>query len=143
MFVIGPGKLDEVDGMRVFGFVPYQELPKILSNCSVYIHPARFDTFPIAVIEAMAAGLIPVVTEMTGTKDLVRLVSPSLVIPIDIDAISTKIIEILSMDNDKKEILSKKAKQVAEEWSLKARKMFLRKTMKALHEVIKEENEKL
>jgi glycosyltransferase involved in cell wall biosynthesis len=134
LLVIGSGKLDNVnvDGFRLFGFVSPQDLPKILSDCSVYVHPARFDCWAVTVVEAMAAGLIPVVTEMTGSKDLVEQVNPDLVVPVDVDAISSKIIEVLSMDIDEKEALSKRAKQVAAEWSAKTRDIFLRGVAEAL-----------
>ena len=134
-FIIGGGKfsgLKNKEGVKVFGAVPHQELTKLLSECSVYAHPARFDSFPLAVIEAMAAGLIPVVTKMTGAKDLVEQVDPSLVVPLDVDAISARIIEVLSMDVGEKEALSRKAKKVAEEWSARTKETFLRGIAKAI-----------
>jgi len=118
--------------VRIFGAVPHQELAKLLSECSVYVHPARFDSFSLAVVEAMAAGLIPVVTKMTGSKDLVEQVDPSLVVPLDVDAISARIIEVLSMDVGEKEALSRKAKKVAEEWSARTKETFLRGIAKAI-----------
>jgi glycosyltransferase involved in cell wall biosynthesis len=134
-FIIGGGKLNDLkdmDGVKLFGHVSHRELPKLLSECSVYLHPARFDCFPLAVIEAMAAGLIPVVTEMTGSKDLVKQVDPSLVVPTNIDAISIKIAEVLSMDIEEKKKLSRRAKQVALKWSAKTKETFLKGIIKAL-----------
>ena len=134
-FIIGGGNisgLKDKEGVRVFGAVPHQELAKLLSECSVYVHPARFDSFSLAVVEAMAAGLIPVVTKMTGSKDLVEQVDPSLVVPLDVDAISARIIEVLSMDVGEKEALSRKAKKVAEEWSARTKETFLRGIAKAI-----------
>jgi glycosyltransferase involved in cell wall biosynthesis len=134
-FIIGSGKLNEVknvDGVKALGYVPHRKLPKLLSECSVYVHPARFDCLPLSVIEAMAAGLIPVVTKMTGSKDLVKQVDPSLVVPVDIDAISAKIVEVLSIGIEEKETLSRRAKQVALEWSAKTRETFLKGVVKAL-----------
>ena len=133
LYVIGNGELNEVEGMKVFGFIPHDErLLLLLSKCSVYIHPARFEAFGASVVEAMAAGLIPIVTEMTGAKDLVKQVDPSLIVPVDVDAISKRILEVLSMSIDEKKSLSEKAKQVAMEWSMKTREVFLRKIIKCL-----------
>jgi len=73
----------------------------------------------------MAAGLIPIVTEMTGYKDLVKQIDPSLIVPVNVDSISEKILEVLSMTIDEKKGLSEKAKQVAREWSIKAKEVFL------------------
>jgi glycosyltransferase involved in cell wall biosynthesis len=133
-YVIGEGRMiSESDGVRVFGYVPHGEkLLLLLSKCAVYLHPARFEAFGLSVIEAMAAGLIPIVTEMTGAKDLVKQVDPSLVVPVDVDAISAKIVEVLSMDIRKKEILSRKAKQVALEESAKSKEAFLREIAEVL-----------
>jgi glycosyltransferase involved in cell wall biosynthesis len=132
LYVIGSGGLSEVEGMKVLGLVPHDELLLLLSKCAVYVHPARFDSFAVSVVEAMAAGLIPIVTEMTGSKDLVKQVDPSLIVPVNVDAISEKIVEVLSMSFNEKKVLSEKAKQVAMEWSIKAKDVFL----EVLQEVI-------
>ena len=78
---------NKLDLLTVIGitspFAPYN-----VSRCSVYIHPARLEAFGASVVEAMATGLIPIVTEMTGAKDLVKQVDPSLIVPVNVDAIS-------------------------------------------------------
>jgi len=134
IYVIGKGRMvDESDGIKVFGYVPHDKRLLLLSECSVYLHPARFESFGLSVVEAMAAGLIPIVTEMTGAKDLVKKVDSSLIVPVDVDAISAKIVEVLSMDIEEKEALSRRAKQVAAEWSAKSKKTFLRGVAEALY----------
>jgi len=133
LYVIGGEMIRGSEGIRVLGYVPHgKRLSLLLSECSTYLHPARFEAFGLSVVEAMAAGLIPIVTEMTGAKDLVKRVDPSLVVPVDLDAISMKIIEVLSMDITEKEVLSRKAKRVAEEWSAKTKETFLRCIAKGL-----------
>jgi glycosyltransferase involved in cell wall biosynthesis len=135
IYVIGKGKMvNESDGIKVFGYVPHDKrLLLLLSECSVYLHPARFESFGLSVVEAMAAGLIPIVTEMTGAKDLVKKVDSSLIVPVDVDAIGAKIVEVLSMDIEEKEALSRRAKQVVAEWSAKSKKTFLRGVAEALY----------
>jgi len=134
IYVIGKGKMiDESDGIKVFGYVPHGKRLLLLSECSVYLHPARFEAFGSSVIEAMAAGLIPIVTEMTGAKDLVKKVDSSLIVPVDVDAIGAKIVEVLSMDIEEKEALSRRAKQVAGEWSAKSKTTFLKGIAEALY----------
>jgi glycosyltransferase involved in cell wall biosynthesis len=133
IYVIGMGKMvNESGGIKVFGYVPHDKRLLLLSECSVYLHPARFETFGLSVVEAMAAGLIPIVTEMTGSKDLVKKVNPSLVVPVDVNAISEKAVEVLEMRIDEKEALSRRAKQVALEWSAKTKETFLKAIIKAL-----------
>jgi hypothetical protein len=57
----------------------------------------------------------------------------SLIVPVDINAIGAKIVEVLSMDIEEKEALSRRAKQVAGEWSAKSKKTFLRGVAEALY----------
>jgi len=132
IYVIGKGNIvNESEGIRVLGYVPRGKVLLLLPKCSIYLHPARFEAFGLSVVEAMAAGLIPIVTEMTGSKDLVKKVDPSLVVPVDVDTISEKVIEVLSMRIDKKEALSRTAKHVAAEWSAKSKEIFLRRIAEA------------
>lgn len=59
---------EKVSGMHVPGFVP--DIGPYLSGCSIYVHPAYFESFGITVLEAMSAGLIPVVTAQTGASEV-------------------------------------------------------------------------
>ena len=60
-----------------------QEIGHIFSTCSVFFLMSRGDCFPNATMEAMAAGLIPIISEWTGTKEIVRMVDKRLVLPLD------------------------------------------------------------
>ncbi|MEM2240337.1 MAG: glycosyltransferase family 4 protein [Candidatus Bathyarchaeia archaeon] len=127
LLVIGEGtiKLNRVEGMKILGHVYHDMLPSHLLSCSIYLHPARFESFSVSVVEAMAAGLIPVVTKMTGSKDLVKEVSPDLIVPVDVDALADKLIEILSMSHIERVKLSENAKKVAQSFVVNAEKSFL------------------
>jgi glycosyltransferase involved in cell wall biosynthesis len=54
---------------------------------SVYVTAARFEPSGTAVIEAMAQGLVPIVTEGVGYKNFVKNVDPRLVVTREEDAI--------------------------------------------------------
>jgi glycosyltransferase involved in cell wall biosynthesis len=47
------------------GAVSRSELPAFLRSAEVFCHPARYDTFPLAPLEAMACGL-PALVSSTG-----------------------------------------------------------------------------
>ena len=64
-------------GIETTGYV--DDLREVFSNCSVYVHPARFDACPVSVLEAMYAGLPTIVTDTTGTKEFVESVDESLI----------------------------------------------------------------
>jgi glycosyltransferase involved in cell wall biosynthesis len=82
-------------------------------GCSVYVHPGRGDPFPVAVCEAMAAGLIPLVSDETGTKELAAKVDAGLITPIDALAISDAIIRIFSSPKQERQRLSAACRETA------------------------------
>ena len=53
------------------------DLAPVFATASVYLHPGRGDAFPLSVLEAMAAGLVPIVSEWTGAKEVVEQVDPT------------------------------------------------------------------
>ena len=83
-----------------------------MKKCSVYVNAARMEPFGINVIEGMCAGLIPVVTENVGAKDVVQRLEPSLIVKTDPKRIAEKVIEIFGMSHIEKVALSKKAKKI-------------------------------
>lgn len=46
-----------------FGFMPKSELIKKLQSCDLYVHSATVESEAIAAIEAMACGLVPVISD--------------------------------------------------------------------------------
>lgn len=63
-----------------------------LKKCSIYANPARKEAFGINIIEAMCMGLVPIVSENCGAAEIVREVSPDLIIPVDKETLKQKII---------------------------------------------------
>jgi glycosyltransferase involved in cell wall biosynthesis len=80
-YLIGKGPLKEkyasVGGAEFPGFVP--DPGEYFRRCSLFLHMSRFDPYPVSVLEGMAAGLVPVVSEMTGTRELLEPLDPGLV----------------------------------------------------------------
>ena len=73
-----PESYERTEGVTVRGYV--EDLSDALAPASVYVQPSRMDTFPVSVLEAMRAGLPPVVTDTTGTRSEARRIDPSLVV---------------------------------------------------------------
>ena len=88
----------------------------LISKCNLMILPSLKEGFPGAVVEAMKAGLIPLVTNWDGATD-------ELIIPgetgflFDIGDIDGYVRTIVSLEKDKNSLLqmSKKAKYLADE----------------------------
>ncbi len=61
---------DNIEGLYVTNYVA--SLKPYLAKCSIYIHPAYFEPFGITVLEAMSAGLIPIITKQTGVSEVLE-----------------------------------------------------------------------
>ncbi|MDX6661204.1 MAG: glycogen synthase [Solirubrobacteraceae bacterium] len=57
---------------RLLGEVPRPEVARLLSSSRVFVLPSRFENFPVAALEAMAAGRPVVCTTHTGLAELVE-----------------------------------------------------------------------
>jgi len=72
--------------------LPKVELPKYYSHSSVLVLPSLADSFGLVVLEAMACGLPVIVSENTGSKEVLMEGVEGFVVPIrDVEAIKEKI----------------------------------------------------
>ncbi|WP_306052636.1 glycosyltransferase family 4 protein [Natronococcus wangiae] len=73
-----PAEYAETPGVRVRGYV--EDLADAFAPASLFVQPSRMDTFPVSTLEAMRAGLVPLVTRTAGTRSEAREIDPSLVV---------------------------------------------------------------
>lgn len=59
------------DRVRFLGFVDPSDVFSLLLNHDVLIMPSRFEGFGLTIIEAMAAGCVPVVSRLDGVTDTI------------------------------------------------------------------------
>jgi len=83
-------------GIILTGRVPNPA--EYMKKCSVYVHPAVYEPFGVTVIEAILAGLIPVVTKNTGAS---QYVDDWLIIDGSEDSIVAKVLEIFQLPPSK------------------------------------------
>lgn len=82
---------------------------------SIYISAAQYEPSGVAVIEAMAQGIVPIVSSGVGYKDIVKNVSPNLIC--DTEEKMIAIAQMLSTDNKLWSALSEKCKKEAAKYS--------------------------
>ncbi len=93
------------------------EIDAYLVNASLYLHTARGESWGISVTEAMAAGIMPIVSVDTGSKEVVELVDPSYIVPLSKESIAGKIIEHFHENKNKLEDYSIKCKKASSYYS--------------------------
>ncbi len=61
--------LDVADRVKFLGYIEYENIPKYLSVCDIFIRPSRSEGFGNSFIEAMAAGVPVIATPVGGIPD--------------------------------------------------------------------------
>ncbi len=84
-----------------------------LVNAGLCLHCSRGDAFPTSTIEALVAGVPTLVSEWTGTREIVGKVEPSMILPTDPDAIGAAIVKYFQADNDWRNALGRKLREAA------------------------------
>ncbi len=59
-------------GVEVTGWVDQLQLQRVLGEASLYVQTSRWEGMPLSVLQALAAGLPCVVTDVVGNRDAVR-----------------------------------------------------------------------
>lgn len=59
-------------GVEVSGWLPHADLMEAMSKLDIYMQASRWEGLSVAVMEAMAAGLPVVATDVVGNRDLVQ-----------------------------------------------------------------------
>lgn len=88
------------------------DVQRFISDSGLYLHCSRGDAFPTAVLEAMAGGLVPLISTVTGTSEVVQQVDSNLIVPLTGDQIAERIRWFFQLDEDVKEGLSTECRRV-------------------------------
>jgi glycosyltransferase involved in cell wall biosynthesis len=96
---------------------PVDDIAGWFQRSSLYLHTARGDAFPTATIEAMSAGLVPIVSEWTGTWQVVNEVSDRLIAPLDASEIAERISWYFALDPATRHELSARSRSAAAEYT--------------------------
>jgi len=55
--------------VQFLGRVPYEQVPQVLAKADIYIFPSRYEGFGLSLVEAMAAGCVPIASTIRGVTD--------------------------------------------------------------------------
>ena len=111
LYLIGPAVGDMADykptkNVILTGWTDKPE--EYLKKCSIFINHSRFEPFGMNIVEAMAAGFAPIVSENCGAKTLVEQIDKNLIIKNNV----LDNIKWLNTGN-RKQVLGIKAKSIA------------------------------
>ncbi len=74
-----------------------EDYPAILKLCQIYTLASEQEGWGIATIEAIAAGLIPVVSDIDGSREIIEKTSGLTFTPKDSDDLAAKIIKAINL----------------------------------------------
>ncbi len=116
LYIIGKNtehlkNMKKTNNIHIEGWVT--DLDDYFKKCTYYIHAAKYETGPITVLEAMSAGLIPIISKNCGHKDVVAKISPNLVLnSSDPKKIAKQVLIINHIRHQLKLEYSQKAKKI-------------------------------
>lgn len=128
-----PESYGETPGVRVRGYV--EDLADAFAPASLFVQPSRMDTFPVSTLEAMRAGLPPLVTRTAGTRSEAHEIDPSLVVDPDSNSIASGVRQYFAHDADARRSLAECARQRGARFDPDSRKNAFRE---AFRDVLKE-----
>ena len=88
--------LGVMDNVRFIGKVVHEELPEYYAGSDVFVTIPAGDTISISLLEAMACGVAPVVSDLPSSRECIRDGVNGCVVPVrDVDATAQAILKLL------------------------------------------------
>ena len=123
-----PESYGETPGVKVRGYV--EDLADAFAPASLFVQPSRMDTFPVSTLEAMRAGLPPLVTRTTGTRSEAREIDESLVVETNTYALSRGVREYFDRDADERRAFADRARERGARFDPASRKAAFREAFR-------------
>ena len=104
--------------IRIESHLDPEQLPSILAQHNIFVLPSWYEGMPLSLLEAMAAGLAPVVTSVGGMRDVVRDQVDGLAVPCEENgAALTAALDSLCLDASLRDRLGAAARRRAREFT--------------------------
>jgi glycosyltransferase involved in cell wall biosynthesis len=82
LLIVGKGELDralaryveerKIPDVRLLGFIPNRELPRVYDCADFFIMSSTYEGQPVVLLEAMACGLPPILSDIPAMRDIVE-----------------------------------------------------------------------
>jgi glycosyltransferase involved in cell wall biosynthesis len=56
--------------VKFLGFIPSEQLPELYAACDVFVIPSIFETFPLALLEALSVGKPVIASNVGGAREI-------------------------------------------------------------------------
>jgi glycosyltransferase involved in cell wall biosynthesis len=82
--------------IEFLGRVPHEEMPNLLSKANIYVSTSLYDGTSVSLLEALAAGAFPVVTDIPSNREWITNAENGFLVPIGNEYIlASKIVEAI------------------------------------------------
>jgi len=119
-----PESYGDIAGVTVRGYV--EDLADAFRPAALFVQPSRMDTFPVSTLEAMRAGVVPLVTTAAGTRSEARAIEDSLVVDPTPDALAAGVVRYFQRDLDDRERFATAARERGSRFDADSRKAAFR-----------------
>jgi glycosyltransferase involved in cell wall biosynthesis len=87
-------QLDVASFIRFLGRIPHGEMPNLLSDADIYVSTSLYDGTSVSLLEAMACGAFPIVTDIPSNREWVTDGKNGFLVPISNESfLAGKIVE--------------------------------------------------
>lgn len=117
LYILGEWKIKKAWAIKGIHFEGKQNLIPYLKKCSLGVHLGRGEAFGINILETMLAGIPTMVSEYTGTRDMVEKADRKLIVPLKKSIIIRTISDYFKSNLKYKKELSKKCKKISREFN--------------------------
>lgn len=108
-------RLNVSNNVRFVGIVPRNEVPQYVSSADIYVSTCLVDSTSVSLLEAMACGLAPIVTDIPGNREWIKDgINGFLFPPRDSKTLAEKLIQLVE-DKSLRESFGIKCFQIVKE----------------------------
>ncbi|HXP61525.1 MAG TPA: glycosyltransferase family 4 protein [Dongiaceae bacterium] len=101
------------------GKIPYQDVPRLLSEHNLFLLASDYEGLPLSLLEAMARGLVPVVSDLpSGVGEVVDSATGKLVAPEDVSGYAQAILWLHSHRDEMRRLSQNAREAVRQKFSV-------------------------